>query len=425
MFTLVRRGRRSVNVWPGYVDALAALLMVVIFVLLIFTLAQFLLRQIVNDQETELTVLYDRIAQLTDLLGLEQEKTGRLNTEMERLSDMISGLTNEKFELSSRVEELTRRAEQDRSRLQEQLLTIASLQQDIDALRKVRAELEARVGTLTASLDASELEAGSLRDRSKTLEARLAEEAERTLLAQSAVQDRDIRIQALSALVGEQKAALEEERQLSADAQAEVALLNQQISSLQQQLAQISQALELAEVEKTAQAARIEDLGQRLNIELARRVNELQGYRSEFFGKLRELLGDNPDIRVVGDRFVFQAELLFASGSAELGDKGKRQLAKLAVSLRDLAGRIPEEIDWILRIDGHTDRVPIATAQFASNWELSTARAVSVVDFLASQGIPQRQMAAAGFGEYRPIDPGGSPEAYRRNRRIEIKLTSP
>jgi chemotaxis protein MotB len=157
---------------------------------------------------------------------------------------------------------------------------------------------------------------------------------------------------------------------------------------------------------------------------LAERVNRLERYRSEFFGRLRELLGDNPAVRVVGDRFVFQSELLFESGSARLGPEGRAELGKLADTLREVAGRIPEDIEWILRVDGHTDRVPIRTEQFASNWELSTARAVSVVRFLADQGIAQRRLAAAGFGEFHPIDPADTAEAYRRNRRIEIKLTS-
>lgn len=157
---------------------------------------------------------------------------------------------------------------------------------------------------------------------------------------------------------------------------------------------------------------------------MARRVNRLEKYRSEFFGRLRELLGDNPAVRIVGDRFLFQSELLFASGSAQLGDEGKQQLAKLAGTLKSVADRIPKDIQWILRVDGHTDRIPINNARFPSNWELSTARAVSVVRFLATQDIPEQRLSAAGFGEFHPIDVGNSAEALRKNRRIEIKLTS-
>jgi len=356
VFSGIRRTGREVNVWPGYVDALAALLMVVIFVLLIFTLAQFLLRQLVSEQETELDDLHEQMATLIEQLGLERGRTEALSGEIERLTSLVAGLTAEK----------------------------------------------------------------------QDLETRLVAETERALSAEKDREERDARIQALNALVGEQKAALDKERRLSADAQARVALLSRQISELKEQLQVIGQALEVAEAEKKEQAEKIEDLGSRLNIELARRVNELARYRSEFFGKVKEALGDNPDIKVEGDRFVFQSELLFGSGSAELGDAGKAQLARLAGTLKGLSTQIPANVDWILRIDGHTDPVPLTgTGDFATNWELSTARALSVVEYLASQGIPQRRMAAAGFGEYRPVDAGGTPDAYRRNRRIEIKLTTP
>lgn len=420
----VRRARRHIDVWPGYVDALAALLILVIFVLLLFTFAQLLLSELLSSQETELDVLHARIGDLTELLGLEQEKTAGLTEDVTQLSGMISHLTEEKFELTGQVEELTRRSEADRARIERQLLVQASLQEDIDALRRLRAELEARVGTLTTALESNEQTLGAERDRSKALEARLAEQSERTLLAQQEIAGNNIRIQALSALVGEREQALNEQRRLTADARAEITLLTGKIDQLRLQLEEIGRALAVAEEEKATRQAQLEELGKRLNLALARKVNRLERYRSEFFGRLRELLGDNPAVRIVGDRFLFQSELLFDSGSATLGEQGRRELAKLAGTLREVAARIPAEIDWILRVDGHTDRVPIHTPQFASNWELSTARAVSVVRFLASRQIPQRRLTAAGFGEFHPIDPDDTPDAYRKNRRIEIKLTS-
>lgn len=349
MFTGIRRSGRGVNVWPGYVDALAALLMVVIFVLLVFTLVQFLLRQVVFEQETELDDLHEQMGNLIEQLGLEREHTESLSGEVDRLSALIAGLTAERQDLRTKLAQ-----------------------------------------------------------------------------AETAKDERDARIAALDALLGERGAALAKERKLSAAARAEVALLSRRIEELKDQLQVIGQALEVAETEKKVQAEKIEDLGKRLNIELARRVNELQRYRSEFFGKVREALGENPDIRVEGDRFVFQSELLFGSGSADLGQAGKTQLARLARTLKDLDAQIPDNLDWILRVDGHTDRVPLSgSGQFATNWELSTARALSVVEHLASQGIPQRRMAAAGFGEYRPLDAASTEDAYRKNRRIEIKLTTP
>jgi len=406
------------------VDALSSLLMVVIFVLLIFVVAYFLLSEILTGQESELVVLHRRLDELTRSLGLEQAKREELTNEVTKLSGIINFLTDEKEKLGARVAELSQESMTKSEELKKQLLAVASLQEDIDALRRVRKELEERVGSLAASLQGKEAELASIRDRSKALESRLADEQERTVLAQKEIDQRDVRIQALSALVGEQKEALDKERRLSADARAEVALLNRQITKLRQQLEEISRAVHVAEAEKLAMKTKLEDLGKRLNIALARQVNRLEQYRSEFFGRLKEILGNNPSVRIEGDRFVLQSELLFDSGSAMLGEEGKESLAKVAATFLQLSSKIPRDINWVLRVDGHTDRVPIHNERFASNWELSTARAVSVVRFLAEQGIPESRMLAAGFSKFHPIDPADTPEAYRKNRRIEIKLTS-
>jgi chemotaxis protein MotB len=412
------------SVWPGYVDALSALLMVVIFVVLIFTLTQFLLSEILFGKESELVSLHRRMDELVGLLGLEKEQNEGLRTEIASLSGLIADITQEKELLSSRVSELTERSDLDKVEIKRQLLLIASLQEDIDALRFMRRELEAKVGQLAEALSVKTNELGTLRDRTMSLEARLADEKERTVLAQEIIDQRDIRIQALSALVGEQKSALTHERQLSKSARAELVLLHQQITNLKKQLEEISQALKVAESEKSDQAVELEALGKRLNIILAQRVNLLEQYRSEFFGRLREILGDSPYVRVEGDRFVLQAELLFESGSADLGQEGKRHLIQIAGILHQLSKKIPDDLNWILRIDGHTDRVPIHTPLFPSNWELSTARAVAVVRFLGNNGIPENRMAATGFSKYHPIDTAETLEAYQKNRRIEMKLTA-
>ena len=199
--------------------------------------------------------------------------------------------------------------------------------------------------------------------------------------------------------------------------------MNRQIASLREQLARLNEILDATEAQNKEQQVQIADLGRRLNIALASKVQELARYRSEFFGRLRQVLGEHPDIRIVGDRFVFQSEVLFETGSAELGQEGRTQLARLARTLLDISREIPGEIDWVLRVDGHTDNRPIRTAQFPSNWELSTARAISVVKFLISQGLPPGRVAATGFGEFQPIDSDDDEIAYRRNRRIELKLT--
>ncbi|RZW25012.1 MAG: OmpA family protein [Desulfobulbaceae bacterium] len=419
-----RNFQESVSIWPGYVDVLSALIMIVIFVLLIFTLSQFILSNILTDQSSELQDLYSQIAEFTELLGLEEEKNEEMTTQIAALSTEIDILTSEKTKLESDVDYLNEKRVEDFQEIEFQLKTIASLQQDINALRDLRQRLENEISTVANSLQREQKLTAYLRDRSKVLEARLTSEQERTVLAQKTIEQRDIRIEALSALIGEQQQALDSEKRLTADARAEVALLTQKISQLQAQLGEIAEALRLSEIDRQQQKEEISDLGRRLNIELARRVNDLERYRSEFFGQLREILGNNPFIQIEGDRFLLQAELLFPSGSADLSDNGKLELDGLADVLNEIIPAIPDGLQWILRVDGHTDKVPINSASYPSNWELSTARAVSVVRYLASRGIPEARMAAAGFSKFHPIDTAESNEAYRKNRRIEIKLTA-
>ncbi len=419
-----RHSQESVSIWPGYVDVLSALIMIIIFVLLIFTLSQFILSTILTTQSSELEDLHSQIAEISELLGLEQQKNAEMNTQIAALSTEIDTLITENTNLEGDIEYLNEKRVEDFQEIEFQLKTIASLQQDINALRDVRRQLEEEISSAAAALGREQQVTASLRDRSKTLEARLADEQEKTILAQKDIEQRDIRIEALSALVGEQQQALDNQRSLTADARAEVALLTRKINQLRLQLREIADALRLSEIDRQQQEEEIGDLGRRLNIELARRVNDLEQYRSEFFGRLREILSDNPLIRVEGDRFLLQAELLFPSGNADLSEPGKQELEALAAVLKDIIPAIPDDLQWILRVDGHTDRVPISSSRYPSNWELSTARAVSVVRYLASRGIPEERMAATGFSKFHPIDPAETSEAYRINRRIEIKLTS-
>lgn len=217
--------------------------------------------------------------------------------------------------------------------------------------------------------------------------------------------------------------ALDAERQLSQRAQSAVELLNQQISAMRRQLAALEEALSASEARDKESQTRISDLGSRLNVALAQRVQELARYRSDFFGRMRQILGNRPDIRVVGDRFVFQSEVFFDAGAALLKPEGQAELDKLAAVLTDIAREIPPDIPWIVRVDGHTDVRPIRTAQFPSNWHLATARAVSVVEYLATKGLSPERLAATGFGEFQPLELGTTDEAFRRNRRIEFKIT--
>jgi chemotaxis protein MotB len=308
---LSRRGHRAeVNVWPGWVDGLSSLIIVVIFVLMVFVIAQAFLQQLLISRDKSLAEITERVAELNQMLGRERD----------------SG------------------------------------------------------AALKASLDAAN--------------ARLADlAAQRDQAAGSA----------------------------SASAQ-QIATLSQQIADLTAELQRLNEALGAAATKTAAQNATIAELTQKLNAALTSKVGELARYRSEFFGRLREVLGDRSDIRIVGDRFVFQSEVLFPSGSATLEESGKDELAKLAQTLLAISRSIPPGINWVLRVDGHTDRRPIHTAEFPNNWVLSTARATAVVDFLIDQGVPPERLAVAGFAEFQPVDAGTDDDALARNRRIELKF---
>ena len=274
---------------------------------------------------------------------------------------------------------------------------------DLLSLEKTgKIDLEEQVARLNASLAAAESERERLRGA--------AEGA-----GQGAAAARQQLSQATS--------ALDAEKSLSARALAQVDLLNQQIAALRRQLSALEEALQASETKDKDQQTQIAKLGERLNIALAQRVQELTRYRSDFFGRLREILGNRADIRIVGDRFVFQSEVLFDSGQAVLNPEGRTELDQLATALLELERQIPPEIAWVLRVDGHTDVRPIANIQFPSNWALSAARAISVVQYLISKGVSPQHLVAAGFGEFQPLDPANTEDAYRRNRRIELKLT--
>jgi chemotaxis protein MotB len=210
---------------------------------------------------------------------------------------------------------------------------------------------------------------------------------------------------------------------VTARALAQVDILNQQIAALRRQLAAIQDALDASQSSDRESQAKIADLGQRLNVALAQKVQELSRYRSDFFGRLRQILGQRPDIRVVGDRFVFESSVLFELGKADLSAAGKQSLDGLAAAVLDMAREIPPDIPWVLRVDGHTDNKPITGGPFKSNWELSSARAIAVVQYLITKGVDPHDLVAAGFGEFQPIDNGTDEEALARNRRIELKLT--
>jgi len=390
MLALSRRSRYGINVWPAFVDALASVLLVFVFVLLVFVVGYFVLGDTLAGKTRALDELGRQVTALAQTLSMERARSADLQTRLDDLATRLQATLADRAgaiaraqaaegnvaRLQGALDESSARIAASEEEIARQKQELVSLQSDIAALRQLRAELERRAADL----------AGTVQQRDREL---TASESQNALL------------------------------------EARVNLLNQQIAALREQLAQLSAALDLAKVEARNKDAQIADLGERLNIALARKVDELQRYRSEFFGRLREILGKEPGIRIEGDRFVFQSELLFPTASATLTPEGQRQLAQLAKTLKATTAQIPDDIDWVLRVDGHTDRRPINTVRYPSNWDLSTARALSVVEFLIGQGIPPKRLVAAGFGEFHPIDQAVTPEALARNRRIEIKLTQP
>ncbi|HWD12401.1 MAG TPA: peptidoglycan -binding protein [Pseudochrobactrum sp.] len=223
---------------------------------------------------------------------------------------------------------------------------------------------------------------------------------------------------------GELSQSLDTEKQVSARALSQVELLNQQIAALRRQIGALEDALNASEARDRESNTKIADLGKRLNVALAQRVQELNRYRSDFFGRLREILSDRENIRIVGDRFVFQSEVLFPTGSADINPQGLIEMKKLADAVVELNKEIPDDINWVLRVDGHTDNAPLSgTGRYRDNWELSSARATAVVKFLIANGVPANRLVAAGFGEYQPLEADDSSDARSRNRRIELKLT--
>ena len=357
----VLRRRRTFDIWPGFVDALTSLIMVMIFVLLLFAIGQFVLSDTLSGKNRALDALNARVAELARTLSLSQEQKQVLDARVAELAASLGSASSERDALQGQLDAASAES--------------ARLNADVAALALLKQQLEAEVARLGAELDTS-------------------------------------------------KQDLVKQTDLTSTAAAQVELLNRQLAALNEQLGRIQAALDIANEDVATKDAKIADLGRQLNIALANRVGELERYRSEFFGKLRAALGERSDIRVVGDRFVVPTDILFESGSADLTPAAQARLESLAASVREIAAEIPSSIDWVLRIDGHTDRRPIHTAQFPSNWELSTARAVAIVKYLVVQGIPAHRLSANGFGQFQPIDPADSPEAWARNRRIEIQLTN-
>lgn len=330
--------KRTFDIWPGYVDALSSMLMMIALVLMVMVAAQFYLGNVLNTKDVALDELSVRMRALTESLTLEQNATKSLRSKNSELD--------------------------------------ALYQKGVADLARVRAALgekEQQASAFRAQRDATQVE-------------------------------------------------LTTSKKLSDSLNIELSVLAQQVAELNTKLGLLTADLTSAQSSLLDKDKQILDLDEKLKKAMVIKVEELADYRSEFFGKLKKALSNRPEIRVVGDRFVFQSEVLFPSASAELEEGGKQELAKMAETLKEMASSIPKDVRWILTVIGHTDRRPINTAQFPSNWELSTARALSVVKFLQEAGIPASRLAAAGYGEHQPIENGNNEESFAKNRRIELKF---
>ena len=374
--------RRSENfTWPGFVDGLATLLMVIIFVLMVFVLIQANLAYRVSGQDATLGEMRQQLASLSELLNIERRAS----------ADLAADLAQLQIQLET--------SETDRSALAKQL-----------------ALVQATLGTHTSELT--------------TLSAKQAETEAALAAARDALDERLRALQMVEGQLALTEARNRTQQQTIRDLEAETTASKAEIAQMTVVLAGLRQRIEeltalLAERDRQAEADKvaIANLGKSLNNALASRVQELQQFRSEFFGRLRDVLKGRDDVQIVGDRFVFQSEVLFAPGQADIGPTGQSQLAQLAVALADIAAKIPDDINWVLQVDGHTDNLPVRAGRYTDNWDLSTERALSVVRFLVLQGVPAKRLAATGYGEFQPLTNGDSVADRRLNRRIELKIT--
>ena len=374
--------RRSENfTWPGFVDALASLLMVIIFVLMVFVLIQANLVYRVSGQDATLGEMRQQLASLSELLNIERRASADLAADLAQLQIQLDSSETERGALTQQL-----------ALVQAALGTRTS---ELTALTTKQAETEA---ALNAARDALDERLRAL----QMVEGQLALTEARNRTQQQKMQD-------LAAQTTASK--------------AEVAQMTLVLAGLRQRIEELSALLAEKDQQAKDDQIAIANLGKSLNNALASRVQELQQFRSEFFGRLRDVLKGRDDVQIVGDRFVFQSEVLFAPGQADIAAAGQQQLSQLAVALADIAAKIPDDINWVLQVDGHTDNLPVRAGRYADNWDLSTERALSVVRFLVSQGVPAARLAATGYGEFQPLTSGDTTEDRRLNRRIELKIT--
>ena len=383
----------------------------------------------------ELNEKNENLMAINESLGLEEggieEQLLAIKNKNEKLLSLNDELEKTNTELSLRDEELQSQISQYQELMNDLLeindslgLKDASLNEQLDAIRFKNEEL-ARLNKDLIQKDSTIFNLrGKISELNNVLS--LSEDKQKQQL------DKLELLQNQIALLEQEKqtqkeTSLEEIKNMeiqSSKTLEQVEILSNQIDTLQKEIALLNSALEASESQALIKDLEIEVLGEKLNKALTSKVFELQKYRSEFFGKLQSILGDRKDIKIVGDRFIFESELLFDSASADLQLSGKEKLSEIGLTLKETTNDIPSDIDWIIMVEGHTDKNPIQTIRYPSNWELSSARANTVLKLLLDLGFPPNRLASAGYGEFFPISDGETESDLQQNRRIELKLTS-
>ena len=423
-----RRSRtQETNIWPGFVDALAALLMVIIFVLMIFIVAQFYLTQLLSGRDDDLAKLQGQILELGELLSIERTTNAKLANNIDRLNESLVIATTKQETLNSKISKL--------------IILNESLGGQVNILTAERDALDKNLKLSQSSLAMSQSDLEGALQQLKNIETELETKAlqnkqtkkeldetrKLSLVMESDLDEARDLLRKIIIKLSKEKLHLVNLKELNKELNSKYSKttnqLNAQILALKREMMSLNDILKKSEMENELKNVKIVDLGRKLNRALASRVQELAKFRSEFFGRLQDVLKNRRDIRTVGDRFVFQSEVLFASGASDIATAGKKELTQLARTLNSIAPNIPKKINWILQIEGHTDHIPISNKRFQNNWELSAARAISVVEFLIGQGVPADRLSAAGYGEFQPLDKRRDEIGNRRNRRIEMKLT--
>ncbi len=382
-----RGGSNGLEAWPGYVDALSTLLMVTIFVLLVFVLAEAFLSSALTGSDNTINVLRNQIAELSQSLSMETAKDTTLAQELAALNSQLA----------------TAQAAN------------AGLTQQLSGANSTIASLQGQTQGLQSQLSDAQAQAASAAGRISALQAQMDAQAAAAANAGPGLQ----------AQLTDTQNKLTAQTKISTEAEAQVALLNQQIAAMRLQLATLAQALDAAQAADAKDNVQIADLGKQLNEALARKVEELQQYQSAFFHAMRDALANEPNLRIVGDRFVFESDVLFPVDQATLTPAGQAEIAQVAKAVKDIAGKIPANVNWILSVDGYADAQPITGGPYHSNFDLSAARALTVLHLLVQDGVPEGRISISALGSNNPLATGTSKADYAQNRRIEFRLTTP